>query len=170
MPSIDGMAPAPVGSSISLVVALHGISEGEIRAFRHGLLRISIYVRDRIPFICAAFHDAKLEMNCYFNAWLIPPPLRDVFFAEFPEANLVSIFLVDRATGYLQGIRAVGLPVSMMSALKLATFDQYAAFADCRKVDQAAQKILNEVSLKKMLADGSSYDFAGDTNEAIRND
>jgi len=128
----DGMAVALDGPTFNLILSMGRITGKEAQAFRKDKLRIGAAVVQHIPFIVVACQG--FSFDAALNILVVSQETRDAFLAGEPEANLVTLYLVDNHTDILRGMRALGCSVEFMKTVREAALAQVAAYSSSADV------------------------------------
>jgi len=146
----DSAALALDGPTFNVVLSVGGITPKEAQSFCKGKLRIGAAVVASIPFVlidCPGLATFDAPLNILVES----QKSRDGFLAGEPEANLVSLFLVDNRTDIIRGMRSVGCTIDFMRTIKEAAFDQAAKYATADEVIKQIQAISTEYSTDRLI-------------------
>ena len=154
----DGAALALAGASINVIIALGRPSSSEIKAFRTGQISVGVAVVEHIPFVvvdCPGLGTFDASLNFHVEE----QTKRDSFLADEPDANLVTLFLIDNATDIIKGMRGLGWPVELMTALKTAAFEQLTAYPSGGAVYQKITEVLSVYTTDQLIQLAQMYTF-----------
>ncbi|KAA6348494.1 hypothetical protein EZS27_004094 [termite gut metagenome] len=91
-------------SFFDLFVSLHGITSNENNAFRKGKLTIFLYENKSVPFIICDFGN-NFSFDVSIDITKMNKDQQEKWLNS--DVNLISLYLVDAATGILQAMRTI---------------------------------------------------------------
>lgn len=123
VPPYDSGVALIKARSFDAVCFLSNPTAEEINLFCCAPLRVSVFVYKNVPFVAFEYEgtDFNWEVSlCFVGA------TQDQIDTFLEPGNLIALFLVDRKSGIVKAIRAIGIDQTLEKAIKEAAKTQFA--------------------------------------------
>lgn len=133
--------------SFDIVGVVSSPNSKEIKAWDSEKLKLSLFVKEYIPFIVLQFGD-EMTFDISINIKKLKDEDREMWLSG--DANTVFLFLIERKDFLLKASRVVSLTESFRSALKQALKEQDVAYGDKQEVDTSIYRLMDKYTTETM--------------------
>ena len=117
----------------------------EIKAVGKGKITTALYIESDIPFLVWVFDNMNFDVNANIHKLKDPEEYLN------SVGNICNLFLIDRVTYQLEGMRMLGLHQTIVAEFRAALRRQLTTYPDYNAVDAAANNILRRTPIEVML-------------------
>ncbi len=147
----EGLVLLP-GNGLHFCLALSGISNAEMNAFKRGSIAYSCASFENIPFVLMDFCGIS-SFDCYINAFLLTDDEKNVIISK-RDSNLVCIYFCEFTHSgqcMLRHIRCFGAEFDFVNFIGETLSSQIKMYNCANDVSNNAQLIMYKYSTKQMI-------------------
>ena len=138
-----------------LVACAENLTEIELRAWKSGQITVAFFGSRKSVAIWAV-KAGSVSFDCPVNFHLIDKQHRTAWLSA--DFNLISLILLEKRTGRIAAMRAIGLNPDIIEAFKTSMHSQITQH-DEGEIYVANIRILNTLSTEQVIAGGQKQTF-----------